>query len=463
MNNVKKNDSKLVLIGGGSYGWTYRFVTDIACIPELRGMHIVLYDINPEALKLVKSLCDKILHAMNADIRIETSVDLDSCLPGADFVGLTISTGGDEANELDMTIPAKYGIIQTKADTVGPGGWIRAMRNIPVVVDIIRKVETYAPNAWFMNYSNPMTVLTRTLQKTSNVKTIGLCHELQGLFMHLAAFLGLDDWENDIHVKMAGINHLTWITRMDIQGRDGFELLRQYRQYHPRLDYVVQDKIPEDLLYSGGVNFNQRIKFDFLERTGYLPVAGDAHIAEFFSHFLVNAETAERWGVGGNSHSFAYERGIEKRKNKVLRLLSGEEPLWLKHSHEHASKIIAAICGGQTLMTPVNTANVGQICNVPENAVVETMAYVDRLGVHPVSVGYLPDIIVQYLMRHIPVQEMIVEAGLTGDKELAIQALSCDPLIPDPDTAFNIANDFFTEYETSLPQFMGKSACRLEL
>ena len=456
MKSKNKSDIKLVLIGGGSYGWTYRFVTDIACIPELHGMHIVLHDINPEALKLVKTLCDRISTTLKAELRIETSTDLDSCLPGSDFVGLTISTGGDDANVLDFSIPAKYGVLQTVADTVGPGGWSRALRNIPVVTDLIRKVEKYAPDAWFMNYSNPMTVLTRTIQKVSPVKSVGLCHELQGLMLHIAAFLGLDDWEADTKVKMAGINHLIWILELDICGQNGFDLLSEYYRKHPEFDYIVKDKVPADLIYSGGVNPKQKIKFEFLKRIGYLSAAGDGHTAEFFSHFLASQASADKWGVGGRTHSFAHQRGVENRKKKVEQMLNGEEPLWLQHSHEHASKIIAALIGGKELITPVNTANIGQIDNLPRGSVVETQAHVDSLGIHPIPVGNMPQILTQYLMKHIPVQEMIVEAGLTGNRDLAIQALSCDPLIPDPDIAVKIADEFFCEFKEYLPQFYGK-------
>ncbi|NLE30525.1 MAG: hypothetical protein GX629_12745, partial [Phycisphaerae bacterium] len=228
-----------------------------------------------------------------------------------------------------------------------------------------------------------------------------------------------------------------------------------YRK-HPNFDHVVTDKIPEDLLYSGGVNPKQKIKFEFLERIGYLSGAGDAHTSEFFSHFLTDPETAEQWGVGGEFHTFAHQRGVENRKAKVLRMLSGEEPLWLKPSHEHASKIIAALAGLRDLITPVNMANIGQIDNLPRHVVVETQAYVDALGIHPLPVGTMPEILTQYLMKHIPVQEMIVEAGLTGNRDLAIQALSCDPLIPNPDIAAQIADDFFNEFKAMLPQFNGK-------
>lgn len=449
------SESKLVLIGGGSYGWTYKFITDIACLPELHGMHIVLHDINKNSLDIVLPLCRKISDLLHAELELESNTYLEKALPGADFVGLTISTGGDAANALDHEIPAKYGIYQTVGDTVGPGGWSRALRNIPVVVDIVRKVEKYAPDAWFMNYSNPMTVLTRVIQKTSKIKSVGLCHELQGLQLHLAAFLGLDDWENDIKVKMAGINHLIWILDMDIKGRDGLEILKEYYHEHPLLDYVVKNKIPRELTESGGVDFGQHVKFNFLERTGYLPAAGDSHTVEFFSHFLRNEESIAGWKLetGGRGYTFAHTRGVEARKKKALELLKGDKPLYLGHSHEHASRIILALFGGHPLVTPVNLANIGQIKNLPDDVVVETQAYVDQLGIHPLPVGKIPDIIVQYLMRHIPVQEMIVEAGMKGDKKLAIQALACDPLVPDPDIAVKMAEDFFVAFKELLPQF----------
>ena len=448
-----QSDIKLVLIGGGSYGWTYRLITDIACLPALHGTHIVLQDIDPGPLELVRALSEKISAALQADLRIETTTDLASCLPGADFVGLTISTGGETADALDFSIPATYGIRQLVADTVGPGGWSRALRNIPVVVDIIRKVETRAPNAWFLNYSNPMTVLTRALQQTSSVKSVGLCHELQGLFLHLAAFLGLDDWEKDIKVRMGGINHLIWILEMDIRGENGLDLFRRYADEHPACDYVVEDKVPNDLLYSGGVNSNQKLKLDFLNRTGWLPAAGDAHTAEFFRHVLADAETAASWGFGEDVHTFARQRKAADRRRTAERLLHGEAPLFLEHSHEHASRIMAALAGGDSLITPVNTANHGQIDNLPRDVVVETQAYVDGLGVHPLTVGPMPGLLVHYLMQHIPVQEMIVEAGLTGNKDLAIQALRCDPLVPSPDIADKMAHDFFRAFRDYLPQF----------
>ncbi len=454
MDNVK-----FVLIGGGSYGWTHTLVTDIACTPALRGTHIILQDINPEPLKTVVPLCQKISEQLNADLKIEGMTDLDSALPGADFVGLTISTGGAWADDLDIRIPARYGVLQLVGDTVGPGGWSRALRNIPVVTDIVRKVERLAPAAWFMNYSNPMTVLTSALNRVSPVRSMGICHELQGFLLHAAYFLGVD-WKKDITLSIAGINHLIWILDMTVRGQDGLALLKNYAQAPENFKPLGPRVISEELARSGGLAPGQDVKFDLFERCGYLPAAGDAHISEFFPHYLRTEETAQKWGFmqkGRKTHLFARTDGRDDRENRVRSMLEGAESLWLKHSHEHADGIIAALSGkGEALVTPLNCPNVGQVDNLPRNAVLETLAYLDAGGMRPLAAGSLPAPVVQYLMRHIPNQEMLTEAGLTGNREMAVCALANDPLIPDPCTAEKIAGDFFEAFRDYLPQFNGR-------
>ncbi len=450
---------KLVLIGGGSYGWTHTFITDIACTPALKGMHIILQDINPEPLKTVVPLCQKISAELNADLKIEGTTDLDSSLSGADFVGLTISTGGGWADNIDMEIPARHGVLQLVGDTVGPGGWSRALRNIPVVTDIVRKVEKLAPNAWFMNYSNPMTVLTRALQKASPVRSMGICHELQGFMLHVDYFLGVD-WEKDITVSMAGINHLIWILSMTTKGKDGMALMKEYIRDPEHFKPLGPQVVNEELARAGGVAPSQKVKFDLFERCGYMPAAGDSHIAEFFPHYLRTEDEARKWGFlknGARAHTFARTGSREDRGRKCKDLLEGKTPLFLKHSHEHADRIIAALSGqGEPVVTPLNTPNTGQIDNLPREAVVETLAYLDGDGIHPLAVGKLPHPLDQYIMRHIPNQEMITEAGLTGNKEMAVCALANDPLIPSPDIAAKIADDFFETFRDYLPQFNGK-------
>lgn len=449
---------KFVLIGGGSYSWTPGLITDIALTPALYGTHIVLQDISAEALATVVPLCQKISAAAGADLRVEGSTNLDAVLPGADFVGLTISCGGGPADDLDLSIPARHGIMQTVGDTVGPGGWSRALRNIPVVTDIIRRVEVLAPDAWFMNYTNPMTVLTRVVNKVSRVRSVGICHELQGLLLHLAYYFGVD-WQKDIAVSMAGINHLIWALKIDVCGRDGLALFGEYAADPDGFRRLGDKGMPEELEHSGGTAPTQKIKLDLLQRCGYLPIAGDAHTAEFFPQYLQSPEAAASWGFTGGqrAHTFARSSSRAARRQRCLDLLEGREPLYLKHSHEHADRTIAALSGlGDPLLTPLNLPNCGQIDNLPREAVVETLAYADAGGVHPLAVGALPAILSQYLIRHISNQEMIVEAGLSGDRDLAVEALAGDPAVPDRDVAARLADEFMTEFREWLPQFHGK-------
>lgn len=449
-----KEGVKIVIIGGGSYGWTPTLFTDFALNRHLRGSHVVLQDIDPETLAVMVPLCRKISEATGSGLEVEGQTELDKALPGADFVGLTISTGTEVGT--DHSTPLRHGIRQTVGDTVGPGGWIRALRNIPVVVDIGRRVEALAPRAWFMNYSNPMTVLTRVLGKTSAVRSFGICHELQGFMLHAAYYLGVD-WQKDIVVHAAGINHLSWVTQFSVLGREGLPLLREYAR-DPKGFRPPGDKgMDEVLRHSGGAAPSQRIKFDMLERFGTLPVAGDAHIAEFFSHYLSDEESAARWGLAGRVHTFARTTRRSDRRGVCEELLSGRRPLYLEHSHEHADHTIAALSGlGEPLVTPLNLPNSGQVDNLPRGAVVETNALVDASGPSPLAAGALPETLAADLHRHVANQEMIAEAGLSGDRELAVLALAGDPLVPDPDTARRIADDFFAEYRQWLPQFDGR-------
>ena len=451
---------KIVIVGGGSYFWTSTLMTDIALTASLDGSHIVLQDINPDALEITVPLSQKIARQADTRLKIEGTTDLDSSLNGADFVLVTISTGGSDADELDHTIPARHGVLQTVGDSVGPGGWSRALRNIPVLVDIVRRVQALAPRAYLLNYTNPMTTLTRALRIASPVRSMGLCHELQGTLLHLAYFLGVD-WRKDFAVKLAGINHLIWILELNAQGHDGLALLRQYIDDPDRFVPLSPRQIPIELQRGGGLAPSHKVQFDLLRSCGALPAAGDVHLAEFFSHYLSpEAHHGADWDLrpGGIQKTFAHAKR-DKSRRKALDQLESPEPLELYRSHEHSAEIMAALTGdGSHIVTPLNLPNVGQINNLPRQALVETMALVDGAGVQPVAVGDLPELIVHHLMRHITTQEMIVEAALAGDRELAVHALSCDPLIPNPQTAARIAEDFFQAFSDRglLPQFNGQ-------
>lgn len=222
--------TRICFVGGGSYNWTPKLVTDLALTRDLSGT-IVLHDVNPAAMEELGRYTRKVVDAAGADFAVETSPDLAAALTGAEFVIVTITTGGLEAMRKDLDIPLKYGIYQSVGDTVGPGGLSRALRNVPVLLEIARTMERVCPDAWMLNLTNPMTVLTRAVTKTTGVKTVGLCHELHGVRGKMQRMFGAD--KEDFEVRVAGINHLIWLLDLKIKGQDGFAMVREYAASTP--------------------------------------------------------------------------------------------------------------------------------------------------------------------------------------------------------------------------------------
>ena len=219
---------KITIVGGGSYSWGPLFVRDLLIAPALQNAEIVLHDVDAQALETVYSLG----HAMvqqRGQGHVERTLDLETALRGADFVILTITTGGLEAMRHDVEIPEKYGVFQAVGDTVGPGGLARALRNIPVVAGLAQKMEQLCPHAWLLNYTNPMTTLCRTVSKTSSIRTIGLCHEWHGVRDRLAAYFGVP--ASAFMPRIAGINHLPWLLDLAVDGED----------YMPRLQELAAE------------------------------------------------------------------------------------------------------------------------------------------------------------------------------------------------------------------------------
>ncbi len=216
---------KITIVGGGSYSWGPLFVRDLLIAPALQDAVIVLHDVDAQALETVYSLGCTLVQRRGQG-RIERTLDLEAALRAADFVILTITTGGLEAMRHDVEIPEKYGVFQAVGDTVGPGGLVRALRNIPVVAALAQKMEQLCPRAWLLNYTNPMTTLCRTVGKTSSIRTIGLCHEWHGVRDRLSAYLGVP--ASAFAPRIAGINHLPWLLGLEVNGEDYMPRLQEF-------------------------------------------------------------------------------------------------------------------------------------------------------------------------------------------------------------------------------------------
>jgi len=413
---------KITIIGGGSYTWGPTFLRDIFATPELRGSTLVLEDLLQDRLDLVYALGQKMIEDFNLDFHLEKTLSLEEALLGADFVILTITTGRLESMLPDLEIPAKYGIRQSVGDTTGPGGLSRALRNIPVVSEIGRKVMEICPEALFLNYTNPMTVLTRVLAM-QGVKVVGLCHEWIGVREHLAAIFGTTP--EKIEARIAGVNHLIWVTDLYADGKHAWDALAVFA------DKVLSGEIQVDENDGSVFADHARVKSTLLKLYGALPAAGDRHIAEFFPHFI---NEATHWGAdyGIKLTSIEDRMGMEMfAKMMIESMLRGEtelNPFMGDISTEAANKIVRALACGEKYTGIMNLPNNRQITNLPQDAIVETYGVIDSTGPHAIAYGRVPAGVQNILEHHVRQQEMTVEAALTGSPELALQVLLNDPL-----------------------------------
>lgn len=414
--------TKITIIGGGSYTWGPTFLRDIFATPELAGSTIVLEDISQERVDLVYALGRKMIEDFGLDFHLEKTPSLEQALQGADFVILTITTGRLESMRPDLEIPAKYGIRQSVGDTTGPGGLSRALRNIPVMAEIGRKVMEICPEALFLNYTNPLTVLTRVLVM-QGVKVVGLCHEWIGVREHLAAIFNTSP--EKIDARIAGVNHLIWVTDLYAGGKHVWDELPIIA------DKILRDEIKVDENDSSVFADHARVKATLFKLYGALPAAGDRHIAEFFPHFI---NDATQWGAeyGIRLTSIEDRMGMEMFARMMIEsMLRGEtdlKPFMADVSTEAANRIIRAMTTGDKYIGIMNLPNERQITNLPEGTIVETYGVIDSTGPHALTYGSVPAGVQNILEHHIRQQEMTVVAAMTGSRELALQVLLNDPL-----------------------------------
>ncbi|MGH3086964.1 MAG: hypothetical protein ACRDSJ_06550, partial [Rubrobacteraceae bacterium] len=326
---------KIAVIGGGSYQWGPKIIKDVALNDALQGSPLTLHDINPEALDDLHAWGEKMTDLAGANLTLEKTEDLEEALRGADFVVLCISTGGLEAMSEDLEIPERYGVIQTVGDTVGPGGLFRALRNIPVVVDIARAMEKYCPDAVMLNLTNPMTTLSRAVNKATSIRCVGLCHELFSTLGMLSTMFDVP--EEALGVRVAGVNHFIWITEVFAHGRDVTEEAFRRISSGEARDIATErtGDDPDPFINTWG------FRTELCRLYGYLPAAGDRHLCEFFPGYLENEGERERLDLRVTTIDVRREK-LEESREAVRRMVSGEEEIPLRRSREEISDIISA-------------------------------------------------------------------------------------------------------------------------
>ncbi len=456
---------KIAVIGGGALGWTPTIVTDLALNRDLGG-EIALFDIDDKPLALMRRLGRAIVGHPDAGRRFKltTTQSRREALRGADFVVVTISVGGLAMMAHDLAIPRRYGVIQSVGDTVGPGGLLRGLRNVPVFKRLGEDIVRHCPGAWVINYTNPMTVLTRTLAM-HGVKVVGCCHEVFGakeLIANLAnETLGRKDLgRHDVEATVTGLNHCTVLTRASVAGHDALEMIRRrLRQSGTITRHTSREALEAD----ESLFARHQIKLELLRRYGVFGAAGDRHLAEFFPGYLTpKALEGVRWGVVVTTIDDRIQWKHDDLAAVRHRLKASKEIARkpLAHSGEEAGEIMASLAGRGRLKTNLNRPNIGQIANLPADVVVETNALLSRDQVEPICSGPLPEGLLAWYLGHARNQETTIEAALTGDRDLAMQVLLNDPLTADHDDAETMLSEMLRAEADYLPAFFPRRRVR---
>jgi alpha-galactosidase/6-phospho-beta-glucosidase family protein len=437
---------RIAFVGGGSYQWGPKIIQDVALNEDLRGATLVLHDINGEALEDMYEWGTKALDVAKADLNLEKTQRLEEALRGAHFVVLSISTGGLDATALDLEIPARYGVVQTVGDTVGPGGLFRGLRNIPVVVEIARAMEEYCPRAILLNLTNPLTVLTRAVSKATSIRAVGLCHELFSTLGMLSKIFNAP--EEAINVRVAGVNHFIWVTDVSVHGRDVTdEAFRRISGGEAR-EISLSDAAGDTDPFTNTWGFRTELCLLY----GYLPAAGDRHVCEFLPGYLRDEKERERLDLRVTTVDVRRERLASDRES-VRRMVRGDEPIPTGHSREEISDIMAAMWTGEDSVNIVNLPNAGQVRDLPLGVVVETYGALNGSGASGIVFGELPPPVAALVHPHVFNQEAIAQAGLTGDADLTFRAFLNDPLVGSGPDARKMFDEMFEAQKEYLPQF----------
>ena len=432
MKKIKKDARRLKIayLGGGSRGWAHTLMNDLALCPDLTG-EVALYDINRPMAQLNARWGARVNASPQAVSQWKYTVagTIGQALKGADFVVCSIQPGPIEMMGCDIEIPQKYGILHPVGDTVGPAGLCRSLRSAMDYEEFAIAIRKHCPRAWVINFTNPMTVCTRTLYKVfPEVRSFGCCHEVFSTQRRLAAlakeYLKLDIRRSDVRVNVMGVNHFTWVDKAQYKDIDLIPLYARKMKEKGEVRAISDEEVAK----VGFFGHCKQIGYDLFNRFGILAAAGERHLAEFVPFYLKDEKTLHRWGVNLTPFSYRINRynnsPVEFRKR-----LRDKKPLDLWQSDEEAIRQIKAILGMGDFHTNVNLPNVGQIAGLPLDAVVETNAYFTFDSVKPEYSGRLRAGVEAWVLRAAQNQEMIVEAALKRDKKLAFQAFLNDPLM----------------------------------
>jgi alpha-galactosidase len=435
--------TKIAFIGAGSLEFTRGLVRDILTFPLLEDATLALMDIDGERLDFARKSVQRIVDLGHYPARVEATMDRIEALQGADAVLCTILAGGTEVWRHDIEIPKKYGVDINIGDTRGPSGILRALRTIPVMLSIVKDMERYCPGATLLNYTNPMAMLCRAMQRESFIRLTGLCHSVQGTAIMLACWIGAP--YNEITYTCAGINHQAWYLKFEWNGKDAYPLIRE-------------------AVKRPGIYREEIVRNEMFLHLDYYVTESSGHNSEYNWWFRKRPDLIEKYcrhGTGWNPGEYAYilQEYQEKEhtwKDEAKQWFAKEAPISLGRGLEYAASIINALQGGEVFAFNGNVPNTGLIPNLPEQACVEVPVFVDKAGFHAVHVGPLPPQCAALTHLNASIEEMAVEAALKGDPRLVFQAIALDPLTAAVLSLAEIkemVNEMLRQNRDYLPQF----------
>ncbi len=435
---------KITFIGAGSLGFTRGLVRDLLTFPAFQDATISLMDIDEERLNFAKTAVEKIVKAGNYPAKIQATLNRAEALEGADGVVCTILAQSVNVWRNDIEIPKKYGVDINVGDTRGPAGIFRALRTIPVMLDICKDIEKYAPNAVFLNYTNPMAMLCRAMQTVSKVNVVGLCHSVQGTAEMLARWIGAP--MEEITYFCAGINHQAWFLEYKWKGKDAYPLIKEAITTRPEI-------------YN-----EEQVRNEMFLHLGYYVTESSGHNSEYNAWFRKRPDLIEKYcthGTGWNPGEYAYilkeYLAREDTWKDDVKYWLEHAPVELKRGKEYAAYIFNAVIGDGTMFEfNGNIRNFGLIDNLPYGACVEVPIVASKRGFSPIKVGSLPPQLAILNYVNSMCEELAVEGSLTGDPMKIFHAVCYDPLTSAVLSLAEIkdmVNEMFSANRDYLPQF----------
>lgn len=403
---------KTSIIGGASITWMPTFINDLSNCDSMENGEIYLYDIDKENLEIIDQFGEKLLKEKKKDIRIVLADTLDEALQGADFVVCTVLIGAHDVWKDEMNIIHGYGIEHPKGMSVGPGGLAMALKQIPWIVSLAKRMEELCPNAWLLNLSNPMQAISLAVERYSTVKYLGLCHGVTNTISRMMKLIGEDECK--VNYTLGGVNHFEIITKIE---KDGENLLERVAQKY--------EEIQREKGHSGELITTEVYRlFD-----GY-PCNEDIHVIEFLPHYIQKGRHLETFEL---THNYIENRikGRIKRWQEIKDYVEGRKmrnEVVEEHSSEKLAEIIDAVCLNKPAYMYVNVTNRGYISNLPQSMCVEVPVVIHRNGYEGVCIGEMPKALAALSTVHGAVQDLTVDAAMTGDRHAALQALSLDPM-----------------------------------